>query len=560
MAAPSVWNPDNIRDCAESLGLAALPSESIDHLTREVEFRIAQVLEESLKFMRHAKRTTLHVTDVSSALKVLDVEPLFGYEATRPLRFGEASIGPGQPLYYLEDEEVDFEKLVNAPLPKVPREVTFTLHWLAIEGVQPTIPQNPAPADQPHNAPHLLPKGPGANTANLAATAGADNLSVKPQVKHVLSSELQLYFKNVCAAVLDENNANYRTAALASLRDDPGLHQLVPYFVHFVSERVTHNLKNLFQLGQMMHIIASLLENQHLHVAPYVASLVAPVLTCLVGKRLGPSSTSSTSTTNGITLNGAGGSSSSDTDSTMGGVPSTSHPNIQNALQQQGYSKLPPHYPLRTLASSVLHSLTQPRFTATTPALNPRLSRALLRHLLSSTPQPLGTYYGAVKGLASVSTGREAVAGLLLPNVRVLEDVFSESLLRVEEDRKAVVEEEIRVIVEAVVEGLGLLGEQGEKEKEGKVVKAESEDDGADAMEGVESAGAAGDEGLLGARGTGVAIQPLTEERRSVLVGKLGDRVAKRLCGVHDKAVQVQGQGRRGSKEKWERVVVEVLI
>ena len=38
----------------------------------------------------------------------------------------EASLGPGQPLYYVEDEEVDFEKLINAPLPKVPREITFT--------------------------------------------------------------------------------------------------------------------------------------------------------------------------------------------------------------------------------------------------------------------------------------------------------------------------------------------------------------------------------------------------------------------------------------------------
>jgi hypothetical protein len=59
-------------------------------------------------------------------LKVLDVEPLYGYESTRPLRFGEASLGPGQPLFYIEDEEVDFEKLINAPLPKVPRDVSFT--------------------------------------------------------------------------------------------------------------------------------------------------------------------------------------------------------------------------------------------------------------------------------------------------------------------------------------------------------------------------------------------------------------------------------------------------
>ena len=414
--AASVWNPDNIRDVAESVGIPSLSTDAIDHLTRDVEFRIGQVLEEALKCMRHAKRTTLFTSDISQALRILDQEPLYGYDSTRPLRFGEASIGPGQTLFYLEDEEVDFEKLINAPLPKVPREITFTAHWLAVEGVQPTIPQNPS-SDNPRD---LLPKGPGANP-HAAATAGLDNLSVKPLVKHVLSKELQLYFEHVCGAVLDESNDEYRAAALASLRDDPGLHQLVPYFVHWVAEKVTHSLKNVFVLSQCLRVISALTENSHLHLVPYVAALVPPVLTCLVGRKLGENRFA-TALTNGA--------SSAMSDS------------------------VPDHYNLRDLAASLLATLSRPIYTESTPTLKPRIARSLLKHLLAPTAQTLGTYYGALRGM-SVIAGPEGVRVLILPNLRSLNDMLSEALG--DEHEKERKKPEFELVTRAIVDALMLL-------------------------------------------------------------------------------------------------------
>lgn len=372
----SVWNADNIVDVAESVGIGSLNKEVVDQLARDVEYRIGQVIEESLKFMRHGKRTTLTTQDVSQALRLLDVEPLYGYESTRPLRFGEANIGQHQAIFYIEDEEVDFEKLINAPLPKVPREMSLTAHWLAVEGVQPSIPQNPTAADQRQQ--ELLPKGQGANP-NMAAVSGNDNVTVKPLVKHILSKELQLYFQKICAAILDESNDEYSDAAFASLRTDPGLHQLVPYFVQFVSEKTTHNLKSVFVLTQMMHLLAALLDNPSLHITPYVASLVPPVLTCLTGKHLGNSNTDG--------------------------------PNA--------------HFSLRDLAASLIKTIAK-RYGSSASTLKPRIARSCLKTFLDSH-KPFGSHYGAVLGLEAVS-GAAGIRILLLPNLKAYDAVLKAGL------------------------------------------------------------------------------------------------------------------------------------
>lgn len=101
--------------------------------------------------------------------------------------------------------------------------------------------------------------------------SGNENVNIKPLVKHILSNELQLYFERVCNAFLDESNEEFRNSAFSSLKEDPGLHQLVPYFVQFISEKVTHNIKDIFVLTQVMHMIEALIRNPTLYIDPYVS-------------------------------------------------------------------------------------------------------------------------------------------------------------------------------------------------------------------------------------------------------------------------------------------------
>lgn len=43
----------------------------------------------------------------------------------------------------MEDQEIDIKECLQTPLPKVPIGPTISAHWLAIDGIQPRIPQNP---------------------------------------------------------------------------------------------------------------------------------------------------------------------------------------------------------------------------------------------------------------------------------------------------------------------------------------------------------------------------------------------------------------------------------
>ncbi|KAF2826824.1 TAF-domain-containing protein [Ophiobolus disseminans] len=386
MSGVSTWNPDNVRDVAESVGIASLADNVVEELARDVDFRLAQVLEEAMKFMRHGKRTMLSTHDISHALKVLNVEPLYGYESTRPLRFGEASLGPGQPLYYVEDEEVDFEKLINAPLPKVPREITFTAHWLAVEGVQPSIPQNPTT-----NTADLLPKGSNANP-HLAAANGLDNVNVKPLVKHVLSKESQELFAKLSSALTDETNIEWQTAALAAIRTEPGIHQLTTYLLSFIAEKVTHNMKNLFILRQMMQATEALLDNSAIYLDPYMAYMVPPILTCCTGRHLGPATQQAPSTASSETLNG----------SNMNGSAS-SHDHLE----------------LRRISAGLLSRICQ-KSSASNQGLKARIARTCLKQWMDPDKPP-GTHYGALWALMSI-TLLEGVRMLIIPNLKHYND------------------------------------------------------------------------------------------------------------------------------------------
>jgi transcription initiation factor TFIID subunit 6 len=87
---------------------------------------------------------------------------------------------------------------------------------LAVEGVQPQIPQNPTIVDR-NALGETIKDAPAASTAAASKKDVQDDAEVKPLVKHVLSKELQLYYDTLISDLLEGTADGNGRALKASL-------------------------------------------------------------------------------------------------------------------------------------------------------------------------------------------------------------------------------------------------------------------------------------------------------------------------------------------------------
>ncbi|KAE8664821.1 Transcription initiation factor TFIID subunit 6 [Hibiscus syriacus] len=347
----SIVAKETIEVIAQSIGINNLSDDAALSLAPDVEYRMREILQEAVKCMRHSRRTVLTTDDVDGALNLRNVEPVYGFTSGGPLQFKRA-IGH-RDLFYIDDRDVDLKEVIEAPLPKAPLDTRVVCHWLAIEGVQPAIPEN-APVG-------VIAAAPNGNTYEQKDELPVD---IKLPVKHVLSRELQFYFDKITELTLRKSDSALFKEALVSLATDSGLHPLVPYFTFFVADEVSRGLNDYSLLFALMRVVWSLLQNPHIHIEPYLHQLMPSVVTCLVSKKLG----------NRIADN---------------------------------------HWELRDFTAKLVASICK-RFGHVYNTLQTRLTKTLLNALLDPK-RSLTQHYGAIQGLAAL--GPNVVRLLILPNL-----------------------------------------------------------------------------------------------------------------------------------------------
>lgn len=196
-------HPRAVTVIAQSISHLPPLSESASvFLAPDAEYRIRQIIQDAIKFMKHSKRTRLIPDDVNSALNLRNADPIFGFgpqsrkytysrlssnmppsasnaqqpRTRRPTQTDSSSIdvddqdtavphalnptksSPPEPpsfssvhgipnLFFAVDKERNLADAIRQPLPPVPLEATVMAHWLAVDATQPSIPQNPASMD-----------------------------------------------------------------------------------------------------------------------------------------------------------------------------------------------------------------------------------------------------------------------------------------------------------------------------------------------------------------------------------------------------------------------------
>eukprot|EP00730_Choanoeca_flexa_P014864 TRINITY_DN6652_c0_g1_i2.p1 TRINITY_DN6652_c0_g1~~TRINITY_DN6652_c0_g1_i2.p1 ORF type:complete len:541 (+),score=109.52 TRINITY_DN6652_c0_g1_i2:26-1624(+) len=352
----SLYPKEAVKVAAEACGIANLNEDVSQTIAADLEYRLREIVQvqfiivtvtvgilyshwrkqEASKFTRHSRRRKMTTDDVNSALHARNLEPIYGYPAGKRAKSVESLFrrAGNTDVFYMPDSTVSLAAILKETLPKLPAPATYRAHWLAVDGVQPAIPQNPTMAvDSLNNK-----GGTQTKERQLQApmviktkTAGAENdepgeddeteavptflpvteqqlneddkddedemdeddgRQVKGMTRHLLSREQQLLFKHVTQGIFGVDglpaatSEDDRTQALLALEEDPGLHQLLPFFIEFVTDKVAANLKNLGTLRNVIDMVSRLVSNRHVFLEPYLHKLMPPLMTCIVGKHL----------------------------------------------------------------------------------------------------------------------------------------------------------------------------------------------------------------------------------------------------------------------------------
>ncbi|CAM9093915.1 unnamed protein product [Pylaiella littoralis] len=408
---PPLISHPSLRIITAAAQVGEVSNDVLTFLSASAEYHLLDVINDAAFFRDKSKRSRLTVEDVNASLK------LRGAEGSLVLSGGAQTLKDDE-VGGAGESKVDLRKVANASLPVCPIETGPGMHWLAVDGQQPLLPQNPIPSTSRG-------KGKGGKRSRGKQAEAAAGGSGSSDVTAQLSEELSTYLRRCCHAILSQDEAK-RARALASLREDPGLQQLLPHLCRFIQLKVPEYLKQHKepdQLGALLQMLQCLLNNKNFaFLEIYLDRLLPPLMSCLLHIDFERRNVAG----------GGGG----------GGGGRGGFGNGGSSQEVTVHSALPPpkwtHWKVRDYAAELLRAICD-KHGHTYPTLQARASDMFYTHVARPHTM-LTTLYGSITGISYL--GRMPVEQTLGPRVDSLAERISRSCLAstLKRDAKGVVE------------------------------------------------------------------------------------------------------------------------
>ena len=246
------------------------------------------------------------------------------------------------------------------------------LHWLAIDGVQPHIPQNP----------HVVVYDSSADTSGL------------PREIAFFYSKLT---KLVLSASPSKSSGRCVREACGLLRHDRGLQSLVSYLCRFIFVQTQRNLRSVHILHAIIQVIQSLVLNSDLCLESCLHQLLPPLVSCIVGAKVGdnPADKDHLSTNYDFYIQ----------------FPLNGCESLWKGLKT---------FHIRSFAATVVRVIIE-RYGDAFPDLLPRVCKTYMRAALMAQAEPnddrscVAVRFGGIIGLSML--GEHVVREVLFPNV-----------------------------------------------------------------------------------------------------------------------------------------------
>jgi len=299
IAGKAEFDAEYFKIVGENLGVSTLSSTVCEILSEELSFQLRRIVEKARKFSLHGRRTRLIAEDFDDSLKFLSFEPVLGFDQrlSYPMRFaGMADVE----MFVYDDAEADLSQLLNFYPPKPPMESALRAHWLAIDGEQPALAENPTQTKEEGELSSSIAQAivarretaiAGSALAHLRSSMRnlrrSEDVHIRTALAHSLSVEQQKYFKDVIEACVGSDEKR-RQDALHGLQTDTGLQPLLPRIAALVADGVRCNVvqRNLALLIYLMRILHAVVNNLSLNLQGVLQDVLPCVLTCMVSRQL----------------------------------------------------------------------------------------------------------------------------------------------------------------------------------------------------------------------------------------------------------------------------------